>query len=49
MAAGADKISTTMSEFRDQVAQMSQVIAPAVVDNSRRDVATTHPDGEALI
>jgi hypothetical protein len=49
MAAGADKISTTMSEFRDQVTQMSQVIAPAVVDNSRRDVATTHPDGEALI
>ncbi len=32
MAAGADKISTTMIEFRDQVAQMSQVIVPEVYD-----------------
>ena len=52
MAAGADKISTTMIEFRDQVAQMSQVIVPEAYEgeNSHREVETTnHHDSETLI
>ena len=52
MAAGADKISTTMIEFRDQVAQMSQVIVPEAYDgeNSHREVETTnHPDRETFM
>jgi hypothetical protein len=46
LAAGADKISTTMIEFRDQVVQTSQVIEPEVNHgkNSSREVETAHAD-----
>ncbi|MGZ8484336.1 MAG: AI-2E family transporter [Candidatus Binatia bacterium] len=52
MAAGADKISTTMIEFRDQVAQISQVIVPKPYEGetSHHEVETTnHPDRETLM
>ena len=51
LTAGADKISTTMIEFRDQVVQMSQVIEPEVNHgkNSSREVETTHADSETLM
>lgn len=51
LAAGADRISTTMVEFRDQVTQISQVTAPEVYDGktTHREVETNHPDSETLM
>jgi hypothetical protein len=51
-AAGADKISTTMGEFRDQVAQIRQVIVPEVYDGkvTYREVEPgNHPESGALM
>ena len=51
LAAGADKISTTMIEFRDQVVQMSQIIEPEINhgQNSPGEAETTHGDSETLM
>ena len=46
LTAGADRISTTMMEFREQVMQISQVIEPERPNdkNSQREDATVHSD-----
>ena len=51
LAAGADRISTTMMEFRDQVVQTSQIIEPEANHgkNTSREVETTHADSETLM
>ena len=50
LTAGADRISRTMIEFREQVMQISQVIEPekAKGENSTRENATDHSNFETL-
>jgi len=51
-AAGADNISTTTTQFRDQVVQISQVVVPEVyhVKNTDREVVIrNHPDSGSLM
>lgn len=51
LAAGADKISATMIEFRDQLVQLSQIIEPEINhrQNSPGEAETTHGDSETLM
>ena len=50
LAAGADRISRTMVEFREQVMQISQILEPEKPKdkNSKRENATEHFDSETL-